>query len=651
MRNCTSQSFAKMSQRSSATDARTPTNLRRSPRFLLCKNSSEPPGQSARDSKCSKRHPDAPLNSAKHDSWDRTSKSCTQNVSKKLIRSTSGSRDGVSSTTGSRRSPRINRLPDAAFTLRRSPRFSIGREENELTEFKVLSDGRKSSKRVTGECEDKKVFQASKERTLENDKRMTRVGVEGLKKDSKTKEVLVDGERVEIVLVDTYTSGYKKRIRRSFISPAKESPNAAEEKRKVDAPSPELKRRTRRNSIGSLNESMNKCVLSDGAKAQLGMKSSEREIEKHSSKREIVIGLMNGHMNKKFLVNGKKGKLDMESYADMVANCNRTRSNGSPGVGKSDHEERKGTKGCKRNEDVGFSRKIKHGEEGIRVDQRWTKEQELALQRAYFTAKPTPLFWKKVSKLVPGKSAQECFDKVHSELVTPSAPQPRTRNKKLNSSPVEHFSLSASKLLKSPELNSKRYSCKKRKSQLPQKTVRQLLEKHFSVSHTCEADLFSVLEPNAELPSQASPNSSFSTPKGLQEKQGFLQNCNDGISGRKRPFSRYCSLSTAALVSPPVLKPVKNKALHEKYIDQLHCREAKRKAEPAIAGKFMSGKENRRPINVQEINVVEAAKNAVSDVRDVISQLQSLQTNAVSKSLDSDYENDDTDGDRDELDL
>ena len=30
----------------------------------------------------------------------------------------------------------------------------------------------------------------------------------------------------------------------------------------------------------------------------------------------------------------------------------------------------------------------------------WTKEQELALQRAYLAAKPTPHFWKKVSKLV-----------------------------------------------------------------------------------------------------------------------------------------------------------------------------------------------------------------------------------------------------------
>lgn len=53
---------------------------------------------------------------------------------------------------------------------------------------------------------------------------------------------------------------------------------------------------------------------------------------------------------------------------------------------------------------VEVSRKRKRDEEGNENEnenvQGWTKEQELALQRAYFAAKPTPHFWKKVSKLV-----------------------------------------------------------------------------------------------------------------------------------------------------------------------------------------------------------------------------------------------------------
>lgn len=59
-------------------------------------------------------------------------------------------------------------------------------------------------------------------------------------------------------------------------------------------------------------------------------------------------------------------------------------------------------KGSERNEVVGVKRKRKRKPDnrGDTVLQGWTREQELALQRAYFSAKPTPNFWKKVSKLV-----------------------------------------------------------------------------------------------------------------------------------------------------------------------------------------------------------------------------------------------------------
>lgn len=44
--------------------------------------------------------------------------------------------------------------------------------------------------------------------------------------------------------------------------------------------------------------------------------------------------------------------------------------------------------------------KRKRQENALGSRQGWTKEQEAALQRAYLAAKPTPSFWKKVSKLV-----------------------------------------------------------------------------------------------------------------------------------------------------------------------------------------------------------------------------------------------------------
>lgn len=51
--------------------------------------------------------------------------------------------------------------------------------------------------------------------------------------------------------------------------------------------------------------------------------------------------------------------------------------------------------------ELGADGKRKLQEEGdIGLLSGWTKEQELALQRAYFAANPTPRFWKKVAKLV-----------------------------------------------------------------------------------------------------------------------------------------------------------------------------------------------------------------------------------------------------------
>ncbi|KAJ6861934.1 hypothetical protein NC652_038918 [Populus alba x Populus x berolinensis] len=282
----------------------------------------------------------------------------------------------------------------------------------------------------------------------------------------------------------------------------------------------------------------------------------------------------------------------------------------------------------------------------------WTKDQEMALQRAFFTAKPIPNFWKKGNYVVcfiswqnvppamprhcrwlflkvncglsyipcqrvvlsfielgvvPGKSAQDYFDKVNSDHMTLPQTFPRSRAKRINSSPLECFSISVSKLLNPSGPKNKRLSCKQ-KSHLAHKNVRELLQKQNQVNRDYEADLFSILEPKQNSSMQDSKLAvEISTPEHSQEKLD--------------------------IVSPPVLKQVKNKALHEKYIDQLHCREAKRKAAHARAGKSVAGKENRGEINVQKIDVVRAAKNAlVLDVRDAIYRLQDVQTNASSSS-------------------
>lgn len=247
----------------------------------------------------------------------------------------------------------------------------------------------------------------------------------------------------------------------------------------------------------------------------------------------------------------------------------------------------------------------------------------------------------KILSQVPGKSAQDCFDKVHSDNLTPLQRQPRSRTKKAKSSP-QHISLSASRLLK-PMV--KRSSCNKKRTRLSQKTVRHLLQKHYHVDQDYEADLFSVFEPNMDPSTQVlHPGVILSTPKQSQEKQGFLRNFRErSSSGHKKALSRFRSSSSTPLVSPPVLKQLKNKVLHEKYIDQLHCREARRKVASARAEKSSTtAKEDTNGIHVQSIDVVRAAKNAlVSHARDVISQYRHSPTNTMSN---SDFNHDDEEG-------
>ncbi|KAF9681421.1 hypothetical protein SADUNF_Sadunf06G0224200 [Salix dunnii] len=297
------------------------------------------------------------------------------------------------------------------------------------------------------------------------------------------------------------------------------------------------------------------------------------------------------------------------------------------------------------------NRKIKRTDEANkRAVREWTKEQEMVLQRAYFTTKPTPHFWKKVSKLVPGKSAQDCFEKVNSDHVTPPQALQRSRAKRINSSPLESSSLSASGILNPSGPKSKRLRCEQ-KNHLAHKNVRELLQNQNRMDRDYEADFFSIFEPDMNPSTQDSQLAvKISTPEHSKVKQGFLHKFHErSSSGHKKPLSRLSSCGID-IVSPPVLKQVKNRALHEKYIDQLHCREAKRKAAYARAGKSV-GKKNRGEINVQKIAVVRAAKNSlVSDVRDALNHLHDLQANAGSSSdFDDDGVGSDDDGGESEL--
>ncbi|KAJ8573643.1 hypothetical protein K7X08_010154 [Anisodus acutangulus] len=289
---------------------------------------------------------------------------------------------------------------------------------------------------------------------------------------------------------------------------------------------------------------------------------------------------------------------------------------------------------------VGLKRKRNQGMEENGIVNGWTNEQEMALQSAYFAAKATPNFWKKVARMVPGKSAKDCFDKIHSDFMTPPQPQPRSRVKKMNTSSL---SPCATKLLQSMEKNTNKRRYSKPKNHLSRKAVRHLLQKQTDIDRDKEADFFNALES-----STVCQNTSFFTPERNKEGLQYLRKCLErSSSAHKKHLSRLSGSSGATLTSPPVLKPIKNKALHERYVDQLHCREAKRKAATSRTAKGHQNKNDHKNENVIKMDVIKAAKNAlISEARDAINQFQNLQTRAMN-SFNDDDENHNCDDDED----
>ncbi|KAF7129465.1 hypothetical protein RHSIM_Rhsim10G0081400 [Rhododendron simsii] len=180
-------------------------------------------------------------------------------------------------------------------------------------------------------------------------------------------------------------------------------------------------------------------------------------------------------------------------------------------------------------------------------------------------------------------SAKDCFNKLHYDHSTPPQPQPRWRSRKTNS---PSYSLLTSTLLKPEKLITEKPSRHKQSRHLAQKTVRQLLQKHYNVDQNYEADLFSVLESTMNPSTQALQKSlTYSTLGGEQKDSGYLKKCRD--------------------------------------------REAKRRA-----AKVIWGKENRKDswINIQnqKTDVIKAAKDAlVFDAKYVIHQFHQVKVSGM----------------------
>lgn len=236
---------------------------------------------------------------------------------------------------------------------------------------------------------------------------------------------------------------------------------------------------------------------------------------------------------------------------------------------------------------------------------------------------------------MPGKSQQECFDRIHFDIETPVQLQPRSRVKTLKSSPIQEFSLSASKLLNPIDIKVRRPNVLKPKNINTQKSVEKLLQHRLTGDLDRTGDIFSVLEPKIDLSTNAlQPSESLSTPKQLKDK-GFLQSCTEtSSSSGNKLLSRFSGSHITDLLSPPVLKKVKNRVLHEKYVNQLRCRESRRRAASTkIIGEGRS---------IKKKDAVKAAKVAlVSEARDAINKFRQSQINVMDNGCNSDEDNDD----------
>lgn len=284
---------------------------------------------------------------------------------------------------------------------------------------------------------------------------------------------------------------------------------------------------------------------------------------------------------------------------------------------------------------------IKRGsEQRLCASDHWTEEQDLTLRQAYFAAQPSPHFWKKVSKMVPGKSAEECFNRVHADLSTPTPIAPRPRTSKVQFSPLGHFTLSDTKFPNLLEPLVGRQRTARQKSLAAQKTVRHLLKKHSLIDQAQEVDHFSVFETS---PSALQLNIPLEDCPGTPDN--YLNSCSlhkDSMSykARKRPLSRLKTKQDEP--SPAVLKPVKNAALHEKYIDRLSRREGTKKPRKKAAGKKATGPE--RPVSEQQAGGgLKAVKDAlISEATDFISKFKKSQANSLAHVLENTEDDEDT---------
>lgn len=212
---------------------------------------------------------------------------------------------------------------------------------------------------------------------------------------------------------------------------------------------------------------------------------------------------------------------------------------------------------------------------------------------------------------VPGKNAQECFNRIQSNFATPPSIPPKTRLNKGSQmdSPFKKINLLEPNSPKDQTCaQPNRRVSKQKKTRDARKTLRHLLKKQRLVDQVQDADYFSQFEASpVNLPSDVKLPSEFSCKERL----------NSDLEKNLKPDLSQEQLDP----SPAVLKQVKNMEMHEKYIDHLHCVDARRKACVRACGN--KGKEV--DLGTQAGGLRDAKTALVSEAQDYIGCYKKLQ--------------------------
>ncbi|XP_024515010.1 uncharacterized protein LOC112340566 [Selaginella moellendorffii] len=272
----------------------------------------------------------------------------------------------------------------------------------------------------------------------------------------------------------------------------------------------------------------------------------------------------------------------------------------------------------------------------------WTEEQEARLHNAHLAVRATPNFWRDIAKLVPGKTADECFHRFYSAHPTPPlAPQQHGRRVCLSSPirPLEGKLLSPTRLLHQKQAAKIRKVGGRSTKAIFQshKAVREILRKQQIDDQGYEEDAFAALE-STDIPcwDKAAALVSIATPAATKRKKS---------AKKKEVIKAVVDSSSERPSSSEVLRPASTDGRkHERYLDLLirrnklpaaSQRKNAKKDDPSSSGGGFGSKLKARLGSSKNLSTAKSA--VIASARDVLEQIRERRSSSsTATKLDSD---------------